>query len=295
MTRRIASLLALVMAVLVSAPGATAQEYSRNLAPYRVSANVTYVKNGSWEGKIDIYSRVNPPGPEPTLFWIHGGSPAVGTKDNALPSFMSYLELGWNVVNIEPRQLGVTLAPETLQNTLCAVRWSMHNAGRYNIDVNKLVISGASSGSWFAVAAGLGVRPKGWSDVCPGNEEPKFAAVVNWYGNWDLADVLQGPNRKDYAPDWVKGLPNPLDVARELNPLPLRPGVPPVISIHGDADPTVPYSQSVRLHEALQNAGVPQKLVTIPGGKHGGFPREENERAYKEVEAFLKVNGLTVR
>ena len=59
--------------------------------------------------------------------------------------------------------------------------------------------------------------------------------------------------------------------------------------------PTVPYTQSVRLHEALQNASVPQKLVTIPGGKHGGFSREENERAYKEVEAFLKANGLTAR
>jgi hypothetical protein len=40
---------------------------------------------------------------------------------------------------------------------------------------------------------------------------------------------------------------------------------------------------------------VPQKLVTIPGGKHGGFSREENERAYKEVDAFLKANGLTAR
>jgi acetyl esterase/lipase len=272
-----------------------AQDYSRSLPPFRITSNVTYVKNGSWEGKLDVYSRTNPPGPEPTLFWMHGGSPAVGSKDGQLTSFLPYLELGWNVINIEPRQLGVTMAPATLQNSLCAVRWAMHNAGRYNIDVNKLVFSGASSGSWFAVAGGLGVRPDGWSDVCPGPEEPKFAAVVNWYGNWDLADILQGPNTKDYAADWVRGLPNPMELARVLSPLPLRAGVPPVISIHGDADPTVPYTQSVRLHEALQKAGVPQKLVTIPGGKHGGFPREENERAYKEIEAFLKANGLTAR
>jgi acetyl esterase/lipase len=273
-----------------------AQEYSHNLPPYRITMNVTYVKNGSWEGKLDVYSRANPPGPEPTVFWIHGGPPTGGpTKDGQLTSFLPYLEMGWNVINIEPRQNGVTLAPATLQNSLCAVRWAMHNAGRYSIDVNKLVMSGASSGSWFAVAGGLGVRPSGWGDACPGPEEPKFAAVVNWYGNWDLADVLQGPNAKDYAADWVKGLPNPLELARVMSPLPLRPGVPPVISIHGDADPTVPYTQSVRLHEALRSAGVSEKLVTIPGGKHGGFPREENERAYKEVEAFLKTNGLTVR
>jgi len=281
--------------MLASAPGTVAQDYSRNLPAYRITPNVTYVKNGSWEGKLDVYSRINPSGPEPTLIWMHGGSPAVGTKDNALFSLQPYLELGWNVINVEHRLNGVTMAPATLQNSLCAVRWSMHNAGRYNIDINKLVISGASSGSWFAVAAGLGVRPDGWSEACPGDEEPKVAAVVNWYGNWDLADILQGPNSKDYAPDWVRGLPNPLEVARVLSPLPLRPGIPPVISIHGDADPTVPYTQSVRLHEALQRAGVPQKLVTIPAGKHGGFSHDENERAYKEVEAFLKANGLTAR
>jgi acetyl esterase/lipase len=295
MNKPLAILLALVTWTLASTPGIVAQEYSRTLPPYRVTSNVTYVKNGSWEGKLDVYSRMNPPGPEPTLFWIHGGSVTVGSKDGALTSFLPYLELGWNVINIEPRQVGVTLAPATLQNSLCAVRWAMHNAARYNIDVNKLVFSGASSGSWFAVAGGLGVRPAGWSDVCPGSEEPKVAAVVNWYGNWDLADILQGPNTKDYAGDWVRGIPNPLEVARLMSPLPLRSGVPPVISIHGDADPTVPYTQSVRLHEALQNAGIPQKLVTIPGGKHGGFSREENERAYKEVDAFLKANGLTVR
>jgi len=272
-----------------------AQEYSRSLPPYRITSNVTYVKNATWEGKLDVYSRVNPPGPEPTLFWMHGGSTTVGSKDGQLTSFLPYLELGWNVINIEPRQLGVTLAPATLQNSLCAVRWAMHNSGRYNIDVNKLVLSGASSGSWFAVAGGLGVRPAGWSDVCPGPEEPKLAAVVNWYGNWDLADILQGPNTKDYAADWVRGLPNLPEVARLLSPLPLRAGVPPVISIHGDADPTVPYTQSVRLHEALQKAAISQKLVTIPGGKHGGFSRGENETAYREVEAFLRANGLTAQ
>jgi acetyl esterase/lipase len=114
------------------------------------------------------------------------------------------------------------------------------------------------------------------------------AAVVNWYGNWDLADVLQGPNSKPYAPGWVRNLPNPLEVARSLSPLPLRRfGIPPIISIHGDADPTVPYTQSVRLHQALKAAGVREEMIMIPGGKHGGFTREENQRAFAAIEAFL--------
>src|SRR4051812_23667072 len=109
MNRKSALLFALATWVLALAPWTLAQEYSRSIPPYRITSNVTYLKNGAWEGKLDVYSRVNPPGPEPTLFWMHGGSPTVGSKDGALTSFLPYLELGWNVINIEPRQLGVTM------------------------------------------------------------------------------------------------------------------------------------------------------------------------------------------
>ena len=280
--------------VVTATPRTNAQVYSRSLPSYRIRANVTYVKNGQWEGKLDVYWRADPPGPEPTLIWMHGGDSLNGTKEGALFSLLPYLELGWNVINIEHRLAGVTLAPAALQNSLCAVRWIIRNAKEFNIDATKLVLSGTSSGGWFAVAAGLRVRPPGWSEACPGDEEPQVAAVVNWYGNWDLADILQGPNAKSFAPGWVRDSPNPLEVARALSPLPLRQGVPPVISIHGDADPVVPYTQSVRLHEALRSARVSEKLITIPGGGHGGFSRAENQRAFGEVEAFLAANGMRV-
>jgi acetyl esterase/lipase len=203
------------------------------------------------------------------------------------------LESGWNVINLEHRLPGVTLAPAALQNCLCALRWIVRNAREYNFDTNKLVISGSSSGGWFAVAVGLGVRPDNWDQACTGSEEPAVAAVVNWYGNWDLADVLQGPNSKPYAPGWVRNLPNPLEVARSLSPLPLRhSGIPPVISIHGDADPTVPYTQSVRLHQALKAGAITEEMITIPSGKHGGFNREENQRAFAAIMAFLANLGI---
>src|SRR6185369_1744487 len=44
---------------------------------------------------------------------------------------------------------------------------------------------------------------------------------------------------------------------------------PPVLLMHGDSDDTVPYQQSVAMEAALKAAGVPVKLLTIPGGEHG--------------------------
>jgi acetyl esterase/lipase len=291
MARPTRGLLAPFMLVLW-APDGSAQDYSSSItSAYRVAPNVTYLKTGAWEGKVDIYYRTDSSGPHPTLIWIHGGAVDAGSKEGATLNLLPYLEWGWNVVNLEHRLPGVTLAPTALQNSLCALRWIIRNSEEYGFDTDKLVISGTSSGGWFAVAAAMAARPAGWEQLCPGTEEPAVAAVVNWFGNWDLADILQGPNEKPYAAGWVQGLPNPLEVANSLLPR-ISPELPPIISIHGDADPIVPYTQSARLHEALKRVGAVEEMITIPGGKHGRFTRSENQRAFVAIEAFLVKQGI---
>ena len=78
------------------------------------------------------------------------------------------------------------------------------------------------------------------------------------------------------------------EVARHVSPLTyVRAGLPPVLTIHGDADPIVPYNHAVRLHAALDEAGVPNQLITVPGGGHGGFSTDENIRIYAAIREFL--------
>ena len=67
-----------------------------------------------------------------------------------------------------------------------------------------------------------------------------------------------------------------------------------MITIHGDADPTVPYAHGVRLHEALTKAGVPNQLFTVPGGKHGGFTPAERVKIFAAIHDFLRKHSLTV-
>ena len=63
----------------------------------------------------------------------------------------------------------------------------------------------------------------------------------------------------------------------------VRADQPPVLTIHGDADPTVNYQQAVRLQEALTKAGVQNQLITIPGGHHGNFSRDERIKIYAAI------------
>jgi hypothetical protein len=37
---------------------------------------------------------------------------------------------------------------------------------------------------------------------------------------------------------------------------------------------------------------VPNQLVTIPGGKHGGFTSQERDHIYLTIREFLGKNGL---
>jgi dipeptidyl aminopeptidase/acylaminoacyl peptidase len=54
----------------------------------------------------------------------------------------------------------------------------------------------------------------------------------------------------------------------------------------------VPYTHAVRLHEALDKAAVPNQLFTIPGGKHGGFTREQTLKIYAAIRDYLAKHGL---
>src|SRR3989304_9421195 len=45
---------------------------------------------------------------------------------------------------------------------------------------------------------------------------------------------------------------------------------PPVLILHGDRDPVVPYAQSVAFERALRGAGASVRLVTVPGGDPRG-------------------------
>ena len=98
---------------------------------------------------------------------------------------------------------------------------------------------------------------------------------------------------KTYAVQWRASMPARYEIAERVSPLTyVRAGLPPVLTIHGDADPTVPYSHAVRLRDALDEAGVPNQLHTVPGGGHGNFTVEEYQVAYEVIRKFLKGQGL---
>jgi len=117
---------------------------------------------------------------------------------------------------------------------------------------------------------------------------PKIAAILNWYGITDLNDMLSGPNERAYAVAWFGSMPNAQEVARRVSPVTyVRRDLPPILTVHGDADPIVPYSHATRLRDALSSAGARNDLYTVRGGGHGNYSAEERVKIYERIHEFL--------
>ena len=264
---------------------------------YQITPNITYLTASSVDLKLDVYARRGVTSPQPTLIYMHGGFWVAGNKEGAVMNLMPWFEMGWNVVNVEYRLGRVALAPAALEDCMCALKWVVAQAKTYNFDVNRLVVTGESAGGHLALSLGMIPDSAGFDRECASATPlPKVAAVINWFGITDVGDVIDGPHRANAAMQWFGSLPNRDEIAKRVSPLTyVRAGLPPIMTIHGDADTTVPYPQAVRLHEALKTAGVDNVLITIPGGKHGNFTPEERTRIYVAVRDFLTKHGLPAR
>jgi acetyl esterase/lipase len=271
------------------------------LSRYEVVPNITYTTQSNTDLKLDLYLPPREQGapPSPAVIVIHGGGWIAGTKEQSQLEALPYLEMGYAAVNVEYRLARSALAPAAVEDCRCALRWVLRSAKQYNLDTGRIVLTGGSAGGHLALITGMlpasagldrecaTTRDTGWSDA-GAQGEMKVAAIVNWFGITDVPAMLEGPETRGYAVQWFASLPNREEVAKRLSPLTyVRPGLPAVFTIHGDRDTLVPYAQAERLHASLTRAGVPNRLLTIPGGGHGGFSAEQMTAAFAAIKQFL--------
>ncbi len=273
---------------------------------YQLISNITYRTVSNWDAKLDIYLPRELTAPNPTVIFFHGGGWTAGTKESNTFTLLPYLQMGWTAVNVEYRLTNVALAPAAVEDARCALRWIYRNAKQYKFDTRKLVTTGQSAGGHLALTTGMLLSSAGMDNTCPGdraggasaagpnnNEELKVAAIIDWYGISDVNDLLSGPNTRSFAVAWLGSMLNREEIAKQVSPLTyVRQGIPPIFSVHGDADPTVPYSQKQKLHQALERIGAAHELFTVPGGRHGGFTDTENMKIYEAIRRFLNKYNL---
>ncbi len=247
---------------------------------------MVYNEVNGWKGREDIYYNPTASKPTPVIFNIHGGGWNHGVKETQT-GFNTYFKNGFAVVNVEYRLTAVATAPAAVEDVRSALLYVVKHAKELNIDPNRIVMMGGSAGGHLALISGMLQNDNRFDNIYKDVKGYSIAAIIDNYGPADLTS----PDFAKYGSlvRWLGNYSTDVKFRESLSPIfYVKKTSPPVFIVHGDADPTVPYSQSVALKKKLDEAGVRNEFITVEGGLHGKFPQEKKNEINKAIVQFLK-------
>jgi alpha-L-fucosidase 2 len=236
-----------------------------------LKTNIEYGQAGGERLLLDV-SVPDGTGLHPVAILVHGGGWNRGDKggsstpgDNAdiSPWFGPLTEANFTWFSINYRLAPKNQWPACLEDVQTAIRWVKAHAAEYKGDPQRIALFGHSAGGHLVCLAATMV-----------GDDTRVQAVVGFAAVTDHEQDLA--KRGGLSTSLQKLLNRPKDVTpeslgmiREISPINhVRPGLPPFLLVHGDADTSVPYQQSINFQAKLKAAGVPCELITVKGAPH---------------------------
>jgi acetyl esterase/lipase len=236
------------------------------------------------------------------IVWVHGGAWRSGSKADV--PILPLMEHGFAIASVDYRLSPVAKFPAQALDLHAAIRFLHANADAYGIDPRRIAIAGSSAGGHLAALVGV----SGDVEELTGQPEetkdagPEVRAVVCIYGASNLETILDQSTEHGLSvripalklllgglPDEEPGL------ARLASPVAhVDSDDPPLLWIHGDADPQMPFAQGIEMRDAYAKRSLPVELVTVKGGLHGGegfFEEAMLKRAADFLDRSLKATG----
>jgi acetyl esterase/lipase len=157
---------------------------------------------------VDLFSPEKP-GKYPALIMVHGGGWRSGNKSMQIPKAQMIAERGFVTVAVEYQLSLEAKYPAAVYNIKAAIRWMRANADKYNIDPNRIAISGCSAGGQLAALVGMTNNVEKFEGD-QGNKEFSSAvqAVIDVDGVLDFMapsslNLVRKPNSPDI--EWLGG------------------------------------------------------------------------------------------
>ena len=218
-------------------------------------------------------------GPDPALIFIHGGGWKSGGRGQFYDEIGDAAQDGYVAVTITHRLTEPTTAdgqvkypwPAAIHDVKCSIRYLRANASRFHLDPHKIGITGHSSGGHLALMAGL--TDKSDSLEGPGGHQEvssRVQAVVSMSGVTAMSTFYYVPDLTPYVERLMGGAPDQYpERYMEASPVHyVSSDDPPVMSIHGEDDETVPIAQPKALDRAFEAFPVSHRLVILKNQSH---------------------------
>ena len=257
--------------------------------------DVEYSAVGGRQTMDIVRPRATSATPHPAVLLIHGGGFRAGTKESYIGLAVKLAEHGYTAATVTYRLAPRNQFPAPLQDAKAAVRFLRANAAKYGIDPEHIGALGGSAGGHLVLMLGLTEGVEDFEGSGPNrNQSSRVQCVVDEYGPTDFTQsYAKSVDAAEVLPQFLGGdLTH--DRAAHMRASPLNwvtPNAPPILAIHGTADPYVAYEQSFWLIERLIAAGVPAELESIAGAGHGfkgADALRADERAIAWFDRYLK-------
>lgn len=270
--------------------------------------DLEYARRGEEALGLDLYlpergergSEVSGPAePAPLIVWVHGGAWRSGSKADV--PILPLTNRGFAIASVDYRLSPVAKFPAQAQDLHAAIRFLRAQAAKHGIDAERLAIAGSSAGGHLAALVGVTADVEELTSQPDGTEKPgaervgsEVRAIVSFYGASNLETILAQSTEHGLSVRvpalklLLGGLPeNETRLARLASPVAhVDGGDPPLLWIHGDADPQMPYAQAIEMRDACARHDLPVELVAVKGGLHGGEGFYD-EAMLKRVAEFL--------
>ena len=228
----------------------------------------------------------------PCVLCIHGGGFRAGNRDSYNPLLIKFAARGYVAVAVSYRLAPKYQFPAAIYDVKAAVRWLKANANAYQIDPNRIGVTGDSAGGHLAQFLGVTADLKQFEgDEGNPSQSSRVACVVNRYGPSDFTKSYgKSVDAAEVLPLWLGGN---LETAHEKHVIssPLNwvtPAAAPTLILHGTDDKYVAYEQGVWMRDRMQAAGVHVEMLTLEGAGHG-FKGADLEKADAAMFAFFDV------
>lgn len=192
------------------------------------------------------------PGQRPGVLFFFGGGFRVGCKEAFEPQAMELAKQGYVCFcpSYRIRELHGTSPRESILDGAAAWLFIRENAYRWNLDRDRMAISGGSAGGLIATMCGplSGIEPQALVLFNPAIMPSKGEAVS---GTSIEISEINGVTRT--APDAID------------------PNMPKTLIMHGEQDPIVPIGRIRRFVEMAQETGISARLISYENMGHGFF------------------------
>lgn len=246
----------------------------------QIYQDVVYSVVDGHELKLDIAVPKYLLSPAPAVVDIPGGAWRIVNK--SVDDAVFWAKYGYVGVSITHRTSDIAVFPAAVHDCKTVIRWLRAHTDDYNINPDKIGVTGFSSGGYLAVLLGTSA---GDTYLEGEGEFPKYSsavqAVVDHFGPIDFLQMndstgldlvdMNDSFAADAPPSLFLGGPlkDKTDLAKLANPINyIDPHDPPTLICHGEKDGMVIIKQSELLYNALTRAKVPVQFIKVKHAKH---------------------------